>query len=197
MIISVILAHPYKYSFNHAIAETVTTSLQEAGHAVFFHDLYEERFDAPITGNELATGTTTDPLVAQHIAEIQEADGIVIIHPNWWGMPPAILKGWVDRVLRNGVAYQFDEDDDGSGVPKGLLRAKAAIVFNTANTPEERENTVFGDPLETIWKNCIFDFCGVKTFHRKVFRVIAGSTAAERAGWLAEAREIVERVFKG
>ena len=66
------------------------------------------------------------------------AEGIIIIHPNWWGMPPAILKGWVDRVMRPGVAYEFLEGDSGEGVPRGLLRARRAIVFNTSNTlPEE------------------------------------------------------------
>lgn len=61
-------------------------------HEVFFHNLYEEKFDAIITKNELITDTTNDNLVEQHCQEIKEADGIVIIHPNWWGQPPAILK---------------------------------------------------------------------------------------------------------
>lgn len=195
MIVSVILGHPYEYSFNHAIAETVVNRLQKLGHTVFFHDLYEEKFDAILMGHELVSGKTSNLLVQQHMDEIREADGIVIIHPNWWGMPPAILKGWVDRVLRQGVAYAFNENDDGSGIPLGLLKAEIAIVLNTANTPEERENTVFGDPLETIWKNCIFDFCGVKNFHRHVFRVIAGSKEHEREGWLEEAGEITNRYF--
>ena len=48
---------------------------------------------------------TGDELLAAHQREIREADGIIVIHPNWWGQPPAIMKGWVDRVLRVGVAY--------------------------------------------------------------------------------------------
>ncbi len=68
-------------------------------------------------------------------------------------MPPAILKGWVDRVIRPGVAYEFLEGDGGEGVPCGLLRARAVLVFNTGNTYLEREMKIFGDPLETIWKN--------------------------------------------
>ena len=52
--------------------------------------------------------------------------------------PPAILKGWIDRVMRPGVAYEFLEGGSGKGVPNGLLKAKAALVFNTSNTPEDR-----------------------------------------------------------
>ena len=46
------------------------------------------------------------PPIRQHCDEIAEADGIVVVHPNWWGQPPAMLKGWIDRVLRVGVAYR-------------------------------------------------------------------------------------------
>ena len=102
--------------------------------------------------------------------EIAQAQGIVIVHPNWWGQPPAILKGWVDRVLRPEVAYRFREGDAGDGVPVGLLKAKAAVVFTTSNTPRERELASFGDPLETLWKNCIFGLCGVPlVFLQKIF----------------------------
>lgn len=63
------------------------------------------------------------------------------------------MKGWVDRVLREEVAYIFPKEDNGGGLPIGLLKAKAALVFNTSNTPEEREQSVFGDPLQRIWKD--------------------------------------------
>jgi NAD(P)H dehydrogenase (quinone) len=46
-------------------------------------------------------------------------------------MPPAILKGWVDRVMRPGLAYEFLEGDSGDGVLHGRLRDRRAIVFNT------------------------------------------------------------------
>ncbi len=110
-------------------------------------------------------------------------------------MPPAILKGWIDRVMRPGVAYRFLEGDGGEGVPVGLLRAKAAIVFNTSNTPAEREQNVFGDPLETLWKTCIFDLCGVKTFHRRMFGVMVTSTPEQRARWLEEVRRTMDGFF--
>ena len=131
----------------------------------------------------------------QHCREISEADGIIIVHPNWWGMPPAILKGWIDRVFRPGVAYQFKEGDQGEGIPQGLLKATAALVFNTSNTSHEREMRVFKDPLEILWKNCIFDLCGVPTFYRKTYSVIITSTAEQRKLWLEEVSQMVRRVF--
>ncbi len=195
MNISVILGHPQPGSFNHAIAETAARALRERGHTVWFHDLYAEGFDPILPYAEIPRGAALPPDIQQHCDEIAAADGIVIVHPNWWGQPPAILKGWVDRVIRPGVAYEFLEGDGGEGVPVGLLKAQAALVFNTANTPEKREIEVFGDPLQLLWKNCIFDLCGVPVFYRKMYRVIVTSTAEERQVWLADVKKIVLRYF--
>ncbi|MCC8096500.1 MAG: NAD(P)H-dependent oxidoreductase [Tannerellaceae bacterium] len=176
MKISVIAGHPYTGSFNAGIGQKVTEKLKENGHHVMYHDLYQEEFNPVIPAAELVSDQSDDKLVLLHQQEIREADGIIIIHPNWWGQPPAILKGWVDRVLRENVAYTFPPGDNGGGLPIGLLKAKAALVINTSNTPKEREEKVFGDPLERIWKDCIFDFCGITTFDRLTLRVVADST---------------------
>ncbi|MDD4484493.1 MAG: NAD(P)H-dependent oxidoreductase [Methanoregula sp.] len=195
MRVSVILAHPGPGSFNHAIAATVVQTLAENGHTVAFHDLYAERFDPVLPYAEIPRDAPPDPVVARHCSEIATADGIVIVHPDWWGQPPAILKGWIDRVIRPGIAYRFREGDNGEGIPEGLLAAKAVLVFNTANTPAERERAAFGDPLERLWKDCIFSFCGVPVVHRRMFAVVVTSTAAERAGWLAEAAALTRKYF--
>ena len=195
MKILIILAHPNPGSFNHAIATTSADSLRRNGHEVMFHDLCQEQFPPLFSAAEIQQDAELDPAVARHCAEITAADGIIIVHPNWWGMPPAILKGWIDRVLRPEVAYRFAANDKGEGVPVGLLKARAAMVFNTANTPEEREREVFGDPLETLWKKCIFDLCGVRTVHRRTFGVVVTSTPQQRQEWLAEVRATVERHF--
>jgi len=195
MNISLILAHPAPGSFNHAIAETAIAELRRNGHAVRFHDLYQEGFDPLLKADELLSKAVLPSAVNAHCQEIAEADGIVIVHPNWWGQPPAMLKGWIDRVIRQGVAYKFVEGDNGEGVPVGLLKARAAIVFNTSNTPLEREHAVFGDPLDGLWKKCIFDLCGVRTVCREMFGVVITSTKEQRAEWLAQVRETVARHF--
>jgi len=194
MNVLVILAHPTPGSFNHAVAETVVNTLERLGHSGVFHDLYAEGFDPLLLSEEIITDEV-DAVIAGHCEQLEAADGIVLVHPNWWGMPPAILKGWVDRVIRPEVAYRFEEGDGGEGIPLGLLKAKAAIVFNTSNTPQPRERDVFGDPLENLWKTCIFDLCGVKKFHRRNFTVVVTSTAEERKGWLGEVAALVGQVF--
>ncbi len=195
MKISVILAHPDKQSFNHSIATTTVKKLEKSGHKVNFHDLYVEQFDPILPAQEIQTDAPLSPIIEKHCNEISSTDGIIIIHPNWWGQPPAILKGWIDRVIRPQVAYKFLEGDNGEGVPVGLLKAQAAVVFNTANTPSTREHEVFGDPLELLWKNCIFDLCGVPTFYRKMFAVIVTSTDEDRKEWLRRVEKTIDEYF--
>ncbi|MEN6627978.1 MAG: NAD(P)H-dependent oxidoreductase [Candidatus Sumerlaeia bacterium] len=195
MRISIILAHPSNSSFNHAIARRAHESAAANGHEVAFHDLYGEGFDPLIGADELGRDAHLAETIARHCDEIRRADGIVIVHPNWWGMPPAILKGWIDRVIRPGVAYEFIEGDNGEGIPNGLLRARTAVVFNTGDTEAGRERDVFGDPLETIWRNCIFGFCGVADVRRRLFGIVITSDAEQRAHWLDEAAAIVEDAF--
>ena len=195
MRVSMILAHPDPRSFNHAIARRAIEVFKENGHDVTFHDLYAERFDPVLTAGELSREAALPAEIEAHCREMAAAEGFVIVHPNWWGQPPAILKGWIDRVLRPEVAYRFLEGDAGEGVPVGLLKARTALVFNTSNTPAERESHVFGDPLETLWKNCVFGLCGVAAVERRMFRVVVTSTPDERQGWLAEVEEMVGRLF--
>jgi NAD(P)H dehydrogenase (quinone) len=197
MKISVILGHPDSGSFNHAIFETVVETLRRCNHEVYAHDLFAEKFDPVMPAGEITGQEELPENIGRYCREIADSDGIVIIHPNWWGQPPAILKGWVDRVLRQGTAYRFLEGDNGEGVPEGLLKAHTAVIFTTTNTLVEREMKVFGDPLERLWRDCIFQFCGVKTVHRRNFGVIVTSTGEQRQSWLDEAKEIVIKHFPG
>ncbi len=195
MRVSIILAHPDSGSLNHAIATAAAEALCALGHAVLLRDLYAEGFDPLLPAGEIPRTASLPASVDEHCREIAEADGIVVVHPNWWGMPPAILTGWVDRVVRPGVCYEFVEGDGGEGVPRGLLKARRAVVFNTSNTFEERERTVFGDPLERIWKDCVFGLCGVTDVHRRTFGVVCLSTREQREAWLDEVRRTMARLF--
>jgi NAD(P)H dehydrogenase (quinone) len=195
MKVSIILAHPNPGSFNHAIARTAADALRGNGHEVRLRDLCAERFDPMLPVAELGKDARLDPALAQHCREIAEAEGIIIVHPNWWGTPPAVLKGWVDRVLRPEVAYRFVANDKGEGVPLGLLKARTALVFNTANTPDEREKEVFGDPLELFWTRCVFALCGVAEVRRRTFSVMITSTPTQRTQWLNEVKTAMANSF--
>jgi NAD(P)H dehydrogenase (quinone) len=191
----IILAHPKEGSFNHALAQTVAQVIRRRGHKAIFHDLYLEKFDPVFTSDELDKNYSLTGVLKAHCDELISVDGIVIVHPNWWGQPPAILKGWVDRVIRQGVAYRFGTNEKGEGVSIGLLKAKTALVFTTSNTPQDKELALYGDPLENLWKTCTFGLCGINTFCRKNFSAVIVSTPEQRKQWLEEVVRTVQQWF--
>lgn len=191
MNVLIILGNPNSTSFNHAVAEVCKTQITENGHAVFFHDLYKEQFDAVLD----SLNVSNDNDIKLHCSHLVNCDGIIIIHPNWWGQPPAIVKGWLDRVFLPEVAYTFEKNSDDKYISKGLLKAQFAIVINTSNTPNELEEELFKDPLETIWKNRVFKFCGVSNFIRINFRVMKESDFNQRTIWLSEIRQLIDKLF--
>lgn len=77
------------------------------------HDLMAEGFRAAMSADERhayhSDEPVLDPLVATHIADVQCAEILVFVYPTWWSGLPAILKGWIDRVLVQGVAFVFDD----------------------------------------------------------------------------------------
>jgi NAD(P)H dehydrogenase (quinone) len=192
MKILVVIGHQNPGSFCHAIADATVKELESAGHEVVFHDLYAEEFDPVLTQEEIQAKSPACPVVQRHIAELLACDGIVVVHPNWWGQPPAVLKGWIDRVFRQGAIYRFTE----SG-PIGELAGKTALVLTTSNTPRDVELAAYGDPLDGLWKNCIFALCGIQgdKFHRRNFESIIMSTPEQRREWLDEVRRLALRSF--
>lgn len=174
------------------MAEIATSALRECGYEIAFHDLYAEAFDPVQRASEQDNAASSDALVELHCSELGRADLILVFHPNWWGQPPAILKGWIDRVFRLGTAYDYPEGVGPDGVPTGLLKARHALIFNTSNTPAQREHEAFGDPLDALWKACVFGLCGVSSVVRRMFGPMAGSSPQQRDIWLAEVRALVE-----
>ncbi|WP_445269695.1 NAD(P)H-dependent oxidoreductase [Streptomyces sp. DSM 41634] len=189
MRIGAYLAHPRSGSFNHALFDAVVEELRGRDCQVVAHDLCTEGF-APVlsaeeTGTVESASRAHDAQVELHRAEVATLDAMVFVHPNWWGMPPAVLAGWVQRVLAPGVAYKLGTAE---GEPAGLLKAGRALVLNTSDTPADREKAEFGDPLHSIWSACVLPYVGVAEVRRIVFRTVTDSDEEQRAAWLDEAR---------
>jgi putative NADPH-quinone reductase len=194
MKVLIILGHPDKKSFNHAIAETCKTQLENSGHIVFFHDLYAEKFDPVLQFNDSEL-LANDENIKTHHDDLINSDGIIIIHPNWWGQPPAIVKGWIDRILLQGIAYDFEQNDAGEYILQGLLNSKIALVINTSNSLENAENGLNIEPLSLIWINQVFNLCGIEHVERRNFGEMKKCNQEKRLQWLAEVRTIVNFLF--
>lgn len=139
MQVLVVVAHPCAESFNHAIAERACAGLVEGGHTVDRLDLYADGIDPVMPEAEwqhyVDTASSTsppasplEPWVAAHIDRINAADALVLVYPTWWSSMPALLKGWLERCMRPGVAFKLD----GRGrMRPGLSRLRRIIGIST------------------------------------------------------------------
>jgi putative NADPH-quinone reductase len=187
MTATVVLAHPYENSFNHALFHRTVDTLAAAGARTFAHDLYRERFDPVLTRDELGKKPTKDKKVRRYTDELMASDALIFVHPNWWGQPPALLKGYLDRVFRPPHAYEE---------ATGKLGGKRGLVFTTSATDEERERDYFGDPLEALWTRCVFGFCGMTDTRRVNFAFVGDVSLEQRVSWLEEAAAAVRTLVE-
>ncbi len=129
----VIYCHPRPESFNAAVRDVVLTKLAEAQAEVRTRDLYAEGFSPALTGPELAdylNCPANRAPVAAHCADVEWCDTLIFVYPTWWYGLPAMLKGWLDRVLLPDVAFLMP-DHSNSTIRPGLLHIKTIGVFTT------------------------------------------------------------------
>ena len=129
---AVILCHPDASSFNAAVADRYCTTVRAIGHEVVLRDLYRQGFDPVLRANERPTAE--DFALADDVAAELEAIGgssvFVLVYPIWFGMPPAMMKGYVDRVL--GAGFPFGAMRERTLHP--LLSGKRLLSFTSSGT---------------------------------------------------------------
>jgi len=133
----VVIAHPCSDSFCHAAADRAADGLRAAGHEVDTLDLYAEQFVSAMSLDERLAYDTDDPIsdpqVREHAALLQRAELLVFVYPTWWSGLPAILKGWLERVMVPGVAFTFDESS--GRVRPGLGHVRRIVGISTYGSP--------------------------------------------------------------
>ena len=184
---TVILCHPVRDSFNHAIADEVVRLLKQQKHIVHYHDLYEEKFQPVLSADELQRRFSFDEQVQLYTSRVIESDGLVFIHPDWWGGPPALLKGWIDRVFRPGVAYDFEGEDFMKKQKTPLLSGKKGLVFCTTQSNEEKHAGL----LKAFWVEAVFQYCGIEDTGFHVFEDLHNRGYSQRREWLSSFEEII------
>lgn len=189
----VLLAHPIEDSLNRAIADQACKALRKAGLSPRFHDLYREQFDPVLPEDEVRRRFTFDETIQTYFREVQEAPGFVFVHPDWWGGPPAILKGWLDRVFRPGVAYDFQGEEFLEKEQVPLLTGRWAIALSTTDARRGEAP----HPIETVWSTQVFEFCGISPYAVEIMHDVRNSTYRMRRDWLRHAGRQVQALAKG
>lgn len=161
---TIVYAHPNPKSFNHSILQSITSLLTANGDDYNVIDLYADGFNPVLTPRELELaqhGKTDDPLVKRYQEMLRNTGYIIFIFPIWWGMMPAMIKGFIDKVFMKGIVY--DTTPEGAMLP--MLSADPAIIITTSQEEsavlDEFFNSVFIPQVlnpvginRVSWHNC-------------------------------------------
>lgn len=136
MKVVVVSAHPCDDSFNAAIADAAVTRLRTAGHHVDHLDLYAIGFEPVMPADELVAyrdrRPPVDATLRDHGQLVADAEALVFVYPTWWSGLPAMLKGWLERVMVPGVAFTFDADGK---VEPALTNIRHLVGISTYGSP--------------------------------------------------------------
>ena len=162
----IVYGHYDDNSFNAAIKDTFIDSAIKAGHKIDLVDLYKDNFNPVFAGEEPGDD------VLDHRRRIESCDTIVLIAPIWNFRMPAILEGWIDKVLAPPWAFSFKQLVGNYGYPQGHLKDKKAIIFCTYGSPRLAITTFFLNlPIRRL-KRGVFYICGIrKIIYKRYFAV--------------------------
>ncbi len=132
--ITIVFSHPWHGSFNDAILQTITNRLDETSRMYQLIDLPADNFNPAMTQHDLrlySRGGTADPLAEEYGAMLRASTEIIFIFPIWWGMMPAILKGFFDKVLLQGISHSYTNN----GELHPLLNISRTLIITTSQGP--------------------------------------------------------------
>ena len=184
-----VIAHPCADSFCHAAAQSALGALVGADHAVDVIDLYADGFRAAMSLDERiayeSVDPILDPLVREYSNRLLRAQILVFVYPTWWSGLPAILKGWLERVMVPGVGFTFDERT--GKVRPGLGHVRRIVGISTYGSPRSYVRLV-NDNGRRMLTRALWMSCGLRV-RRRWHGLYAMDTATD-----AQRKAFLERI---
>jgi NAD(P)H dehydrogenase (quinone) len=157
---AIIVAHPNPRSLTCALADRYAARVQAMGQSATVRDLYRMKFDPCLKASEIPTARNYHPAadVAAERSALADVDVFVFVYPLWFNAPPAMLKGYVDRVFGMGFGYE-----PGPGGTEPMLEGKALISFTLSGAPEEwARDTGALSALDTVFDRHLAQMSGLR-----------------------------------
>jgi putative NADPH-quinone reductase len=184
--ICLVLCHPSDKSFNGALCRQYMEGADRSGHEVRLLDLYNLKFD-PILRDPLSFAQEEEAAILEARQAIKWCDHMVLVFPVWWFSLPALLKGFLDRVLIPGWAYKFD----GPMMWQKLLRGRSARIICTMDSAPIFAKFI-GDPVSGSLKSGTLGFVGFEPVSISCYGPLKLSCSWMRSQWLSEVRALGE-----
>jgi 1,4-dihydroxy-2-naphthoate octaprenyltransferase len=188
-----VLGHPRRESLCGALADAFAAGAREAGVDLRRLDLCDLQFNPNVIAGS-PRNQPLEPAIRQAVDLVRWADHLVFVFPTWWGTMPALMKGFLDRVLMPGFA--FEEHEEGSGWDK-LLTGKTAHLLTTMDTPTWVYRWIYKSPGLNSLAWATLGFCGIAPVRTTIFGVVKDSDSATRSRWLQQARAHGLRLREG
>ncbi|HET7267016.1 MAG TPA: NAD(P)H-dependent oxidoreductase [Oleiagrimonas sp.] len=185
MNVLLILGHPRKDSFCGALFEAYRDGALRAGVELRTLVLADLAFDTDVH-TESPEQQHYEPDI-RHARELVDwADHLVFVYPTWWGASPALLKGFLDRIITPGFAFHF-RDPDKLGWDK-LWKGKTSQTITTMDTPPVLHRWLYRQPGTNALRRASLGFCGVRSRRALMFGPMRLSTDRQRQAWLERVR---------
>lgn len=185
MRVLIILGHPRRHSLCGDLAEAYREGAVRAGAETRLLALSEMVFD-PHVHVDSPEHQALEPDLQRAKAWLAWAEHLVFVYPTWWGTMPALMKGFLDRLLMPGFAFRFY--GPGATQWQGLWRGKSAQLITTMDTPPPIYKWLFRAPGTHAMRDATLGFCGVKPVRALVVGSVRTSTPDQRQRWIERAR---------
>lgn len=173
-------------SFGLALTEAFVEAAQKQGREVRLLRLDQLQFD-PILHLGYQIVQPLEPDLQRAQEDISWAQHVTIAYPIWWGSVPALLKGFLDRVLLPGYAFRYE---DGKRFPTPLLKGRSANLLVTMDTPPWYYQFMYRAPGIRQMKITTLGFCGISPVKTTMIGVVREFDEAQRKGWFAKVRKL-------
>ncbi|MVT08289.1 flavodoxin family protein [Chitinophaga sp. ysch24] len=187
MRVVIVFNHPYEGSYANAILEAVTKGLKTASHEVDLIHLDNDGFNPVMSKADLkgfVEHKAIDPQVIDYNKRLKKADHLIFIFPIWWDLMPAATKGFIDRVLTPGVAY--DHHPRGFGLVPLLENLKGVTIITTMNKPKIMYSLLIGNLIRKAMLRSVFKTMGYKNLSWISFNRVKSVSQKRRVKWLSD-----------
>ncbi|MBI1837058.1 MAG: NAD(P)H-dependent oxidoreductase [Flavobacteriia bacterium] len=182
----IIFNHPYKFSFCNAILESVKKGLGVNNNIVDIIHLDNDEFNPVMTANDLKAFREKKPIcekVIDYKLRLEKADHLIFIFPIWWEVMPAMMKGFIDKVIFPGIVYDYSNIENTRMKPL-LDKIKSVTVITTMNTPKIFYKWIFGNAIQKVLLRGTFWKLGYKNRKWISFYKVKSVSIKKREKWL-------------
>lgn len=190
----IVFNHPYAGSYCNAILESAQSALSDSGQSCDLIHLDNDRFNPVMSADDLAAFAKAHKLGAEalkgldaqilsYAKKLQHTEHLVLIFPIWWELMPAMMKGFIDKLIFPAIAYEYT---DAGAIKLALTKLQKVTIITTMNTPKSVYRVTFGNAIQRALVKGTFEMIGCKSVKWINLDRVKFVSHEKRQKWLSE-----------